>query len=351
MSEVRFAPGTQRPLDLGEPTVDDVLGAVGDFVIAYRPYLSKIAGSTTAGVLLCQLLFWHRRSAHEGFWIRGKSVDVIEEETGLTRHEQPTARKNLRVRRILHEKHGYGNALQFRLDLARLMQLIADFKPPQKPVRRRSGKPTSGVQKAGKRRSENRNPEFRKPESGFPEPAAPKEVHARASERGEERRDGQKQGADQKEIVELASELFDRLSYSGNNASVVWQVATLVVMGQVSRAAAIDATNGVRACSPRNPIAYFLHIVIERCPHVGTVSKKGKHVLKPVPLPADWKAWPTSPPQKCEPSQEVLDIAGTFKRPPAQTPMPAERKQQALAALYLAEKNDAANARDPPVSG
>ena len=64
--------------------------------IAYYPNLKKITGSTTASILLCQLLYWTSRT-NDG-WIWKDSFD-LEEETGLTPNEQRTAK------RILIEKN------------------------------------------------------------------------------------------------------------------------------------------------------------------------------------------------------------------------------------------------------
>jgi hypothetical protein len=61
-------------------------------VVAYHPNLKKITNSTTATILLCQLLYWTPKSKDGWIW---KTVDEIEEETGLTQYEQKTARESL----------------------------------------------------------------------------------------------------------------------------------------------------------------------------------------------------------------------------------------------------------------
>jgi len=61
-------------------------------VVAYHPNLKKITNSTTATILLCQLLYWTPKSKDGWIW---KTVDEIEEETGLTQYEQKTARDSL----------------------------------------------------------------------------------------------------------------------------------------------------------------------------------------------------------------------------------------------------------------
>jgi len=61
-------------------------------IVAYYPNLKKITYSTTASILLCQLLYWCDKTRDDWIW---KTSDDIEEETGLTYNEQRTARKSL----------------------------------------------------------------------------------------------------------------------------------------------------------------------------------------------------------------------------------------------------------------
>lgn len=61
-------------------------------VVAYYPKLKKLTGSTNATILLCQLLYWTDK-VDDGRVFKD-SYD-IEEETGLTYHEQKTARNIL----------------------------------------------------------------------------------------------------------------------------------------------------------------------------------------------------------------------------------------------------------------
>jgi len=69
--------------------------------IAYYPNLKKVTHSTTASILLCQLLYWTDKTTNG--WI-DKTQYEIEDETGLTYNEQKTARKVLRDLGILFEK-------------------------------------------------------------------------------------------------------------------------------------------------------------------------------------------------------------------------------------------------------
>lgn len=61
--------------------------------VAYFPRLGVYLDSVTAGVFLCQMIFWHDKATSElGVY---KTSDEIQEETGLTYREQATARKKL----------------------------------------------------------------------------------------------------------------------------------------------------------------------------------------------------------------------------------------------------------------
>ena len=61
--------------------------------VAYYPNLRKITGSVTASILLCQLLYWSDKTRDDG-WI-WKTTDELEEETGLSKSEQRTAKATL----------------------------------------------------------------------------------------------------------------------------------------------------------------------------------------------------------------------------------------------------------------
>lgn len=60
--------------------------------VAFYPGLRKLTGSTTATILLCQLLYWSDKT--KTGWIYKTSAE-IEDETGLTYNEQKTAKKAL----------------------------------------------------------------------------------------------------------------------------------------------------------------------------------------------------------------------------------------------------------------
>jgi len=72
-------------------------------VVAYYPNLKKVTESTTATILLCQLLYWTPKAKDRNGWIY-KNADEIEEETGLTYNEQKTARKILVEKKLVEEE-------------------------------------------------------------------------------------------------------------------------------------------------------------------------------------------------------------------------------------------------------
>jgi hypothetical protein len=71
-------------------------------VVAVYPGLRRVTGSTTATILLCQLLYWIDKT--KDGWIYKDSYD-LEEETGLSIYEQQTARKVLIELNILSEEY------------------------------------------------------------------------------------------------------------------------------------------------------------------------------------------------------------------------------------------------------
>lgn len=105
-----------QPLD----PVLDLLG--GENVVALRPSFARAFGGVTVGVLLSQFWFYSRMDtarARDGWFYA--SQEQIEEETGMTRTEQETARRKLREAGILTEtKRGIPARLYYHLDKERL---------------------------------------------------------------------------------------------------------------------------------------------------------------------------------------------------------------------------------------
>jgi hypothetical protein len=98
---------------------------VGRRVVAYHPSFAAIGGGVTAGLLLAQLFYWHDRGSDPDGWIY-KTQAEWEEETGLSRWEQETARRRLRERGLVEEKlAGLPARLYYRLDVERLIALLS----------------------------------------------------------------------------------------------------------------------------------------------------------------------------------------------------------------------------------
>lgn len=71
--------------------------------VAYFPKLGSYLDSVTAGVFLCQMIYWHDKATSElGVY---KSSEEITNETGLTYREQATARKKLVALGLIEEKN------------------------------------------------------------------------------------------------------------------------------------------------------------------------------------------------------------------------------------------------------
>jgi hypothetical protein len=99
-----------------------VLLALLDTPIAFHRVFVKIGGGATAGLLLSQAFYWSKNRAaraRDGWFY--KSAAEWEEETGLTRREQETARRHLRERGLLEEQIGVlkdeGRVLWFRVNI------------------------------------------------------------------------------------------------------------------------------------------------------------------------------------------------------------------------------------------
>ena len=108
--------------------VDELMGGR---VVAYRALFAHCFGGATAGLLLSQ--FWYysmleSAKSRDGWF--DPSMEVIEDETGLTRTEQETARRKLRDTGVLEEaRSGIPARLWFRLNKERTIDQLRDFIP------------------------------------------------------------------------------------------------------------------------------------------------------------------------------------------------------------------------------
>jgi hypothetical protein len=95
-----------------------------DRPIAYYPIFAKACGGVTSAVMLSQLLYWSGKEAGNGGWIYKTQADM-EAETGLTRREQETARRNLVACGVIETRlAGVPAKLHYRVDFEALAQLV-----------------------------------------------------------------------------------------------------------------------------------------------------------------------------------------------------------------------------------
>ncbi len=97
---------------------------------AFYPTLAAISGSTKAGVLLSQLLYWARHppeGAEAYRWIR-KTAEEWQAETGLTAREQSTARAYLCARGLIEVvRRGVPACLHYRLQPAAMLAALREL--------------------------------------------------------------------------------------------------------------------------------------------------------------------------------------------------------------------------------
>lgn len=108
-----------------------ILAVLADRPVAYHPKLASVLGVKET-VFVCQLLYWDGRGARDDGFV-WKIQTEITEETGLSRYEQETVRKNLIKRGVLEEKlMGIPAKLYYRLDFEALASEIEQAYPPDK---------------------------------------------------------------------------------------------------------------------------------------------------------------------------------------------------------------------------
>lgn len=114
MSEKKGTYVTKRYHD----PIDDLL----DRPIAFNPAFKKITGSTVAALMLSQAYYWSKRTSDNEGWFY-KTVAEWEEETGLTRSEQETARKHLKgIMEV--DLRGVPATLYYRVDKEKVKELL-----------------------------------------------------------------------------------------------------------------------------------------------------------------------------------------------------------------------------------
>ena len=134
------------------------LDAVLDRPVAFQRAFKTITKNTVAALFLSQAWYWSKRHNQDDGWFFNTQEDW-EEETGLTRFEQETARKILKRLGILEEQRkGVPARLYYRLDKERIAQLLGI----QIAALPQSGNSSSGQtsdQDSGSAADINKNPE------------------------------------------------------------------------------------------------------------------------------------------------------------------------------------------------
>lgn len=119
-----------------------------DRPIAYHRVFVKLGTGCTGAILLSQALYWSNRTNQDG-WFYKTQADW-EEETGLTRYEQESARKKLKSLGVLEEvKRGVPCKVYYRVNAEKLnflLNQLVEIQHAEKPHTglRESSKPLRG---------------------------------------------------------------------------------------------------------------------------------------------------------------------------------------------------------------
>lgn len=112
--------GMQQPRPLN-PTRRTLERVIKSHPIAFHPDIARVSGGATAGLLLCQLLYWagiveDTKPEQDGWFY--KTRDELVTETTLSRREQETARRHLRSLGYIQERRrGLPLKLWFRVNV------------------------------------------------------------------------------------------------------------------------------------------------------------------------------------------------------------------------------------------
>jgi hypothetical protein len=92
-------------------------------VVAFNPDLANVLGSVKAGLLLSQLLYWHRKGSNPEWTY--KTIEEMKEETALSRSEQETAIKICEKYKVIEKKlMGIPARRHFKIDIEKIINLL-----------------------------------------------------------------------------------------------------------------------------------------------------------------------------------------------------------------------------------
>lgn len=100
-----------------------LIDAMNERPIAFNRHYVSLGCGLSGAVMLSQIVYWSKRSSNGGWFY--KTIEQWEEETGLTRYEQETARKKLRdLGFIVEQKKGVPCKVHFKLQQENLYKAL-----------------------------------------------------------------------------------------------------------------------------------------------------------------------------------------------------------------------------------
>jgi hypothetical protein len=101
-----------------------------DRPIAFHRCFVTLTGSVNAALMLSQAVYWQKRNKDAGWWYQTQAK--WEDETGLSRREQDTARRDLRGKPFWNEElKGLPGKMHYSVDLEILMDCLEEIQSPQ----------------------------------------------------------------------------------------------------------------------------------------------------------------------------------------------------------------------------
>jgi len=111
------------------------LNILGTRPILFNPDLARALGSVTAGLFLCQLLYWWKRGSDPELIY--KTVVEFEEETALKKTQQLNAQRICVAKGVLQVSYkGAPPKRHFRIDVDRVLELLLETGSGKKAKRR-----------------------------------------------------------------------------------------------------------------------------------------------------------------------------------------------------------------------
>lgn len=109
------------------------LAKVAGGSIRFMPAYAHMTGSTKTGLMLSQLVYWHGMGKRfDGYFY--KSVREFENETGLTRHEQEKAVRQLKLLQLIETRRaGIPATRVFWVNISKVEELLTKWKETAEP--------------------------------------------------------------------------------------------------------------------------------------------------------------------------------------------------------------------------